>query len=53
VQDSYRRFLEGWFRREFELEGTPLRIEFRSSSNPYVESRARPRAGKARSFPVD
>ena len=56
VQDNYRRYLEGWFRREFGLEGTPLRIEFRSSSNPFVESRERPgrgRAGKARAFPVD
>ena len=39
VQDSYRRYLEGWFRREFALEGTPLRIEFRSSANPFAEAR--------------
>jgi GTP-binding protein len=39
VHDSYRRYLEGWFRREFALEGTPLRIEFRSSTNPFAESR--------------
>jgi GTP-binding protein len=36
VQDSYRRYLEGWFRKEFALEGTPLRIEFRSAANPYA-----------------
>ncbi len=36
VHDSYRRYLEGWFREIFSLRGTPLRIEFRSSANPYV-----------------
>jgi GTP-binding protein len=49
VPDSYRRYLEGWFREQFELQGTPLRIEFRSGINPYV-SRS---AGKGSPFPVD
>jgi GTPase len=35
VPDSYRRYLEGWFREQFDLAGTPLRIEFRTSTNPY------------------
>ena len=37
VTDSYKRYLEGKFRDEFKLRGTPLRIEFRSSKNPYLE----------------
>lgn len=37
VSDSYRRYLEANFRDVFRLEGTPLRIEFRSGRNPYVE----------------
>ena len=37
IPDSYRRYLEGRFRDEFELAGTPLRIEFKSSRNPYVD----------------
>jgi GTP-binding protein len=45
VQDSYRRYLEGWFRREFALDGTPLRIEFRTASNPYHERRGRGASG--------
>jgi GTP-binding protein len=49
VPDSYRRYLEGWFRDQFELQGTPLRIEFRSGINPYVTRRA----GKGSAFPVD
>jgi GTP-binding protein len=39
IAPSYRRYLEGWFRREFSLEGTPLRIEFRTSTNPYAGAR--------------
>jgi GTP-binding protein len=42
IQPAYRRYLEGWFRREFSLAGTPLRIEFRTSTNPY----AGPREGR-------
>ena len=39
VSDAYRRYLEGWLRREFDLQGTPLRIEFRTSTNPYAGAR--------------
>ncbi|RMX07818.1 ribosome biogenesis GTPase Der [Corticibacter populi] len=35
VGHAYQRFLEGWFRKAFKLDGTPLRIEFRTSDNPY------------------
>lgn len=37
VPDSYRRYLETRFRNAFKLDGTPLRIEFKSSNNPYVQ----------------
>jgi len=37
VTDSYKRFLEGRFRDHFKLVGTPLRIEMRSSRNPFDE----------------
>ena len=36
VADSYRRYLEGWFRERLDLTGTPLRIELRSGRNPYA-----------------
>ena len=36
VPDTYRRYLEGQFRDAFELDGTPLRVEFRSGRNPFV-----------------
>ena len=35
VTDSYKRFLEGRFRAHFKLTGTPMRIEMRSSRNPF------------------
>ncbi len=38
IPDSYRRYLEGRFRDAFELAGTPLRIEFKSSYNPYADN---------------
>jgi len=31
----YHRYLESYFRREHDLMGTPIRIEFRTDSNPY------------------
>jgi GTP-binding protein len=37
VSDAYKRFLEGRFRKAFDLVGTPLRIEFKTSDNPYKE----------------
>ena len=37
VTDAYKRFLEGRFRKEFELTGTPLRIEMKTSHNPYAD----------------
>jgi GTP-binding protein len=37
VTESYKRFLEGRFRKEFDLVGTPLRIQMKSASNPYAD----------------
>jgi GTP-binding protein len=39
VPDAYRRYLETRFRNAFDLAGTPLRIEFKSSRNPYVQDK--------------
>jgi GTP-binding protein len=35
VDAQYRRYLEKHFRETFSLVGTPLRIELRSSRNPF------------------
>ncbi|MDD0814912.1 ribosome biogenesis GTPase Der [Curvibacter sp. HBC28] len=37
VTEAYKRFLEGRFRKEFNLVGTPLRIELKTSANPYAD----------------
>jgi GTP-binding protein len=39
ISESYRRYLETRFRDAFELNGTPLRVEFKSSKNPYITKR--------------
>lgn len=37
VTEAYKRFLEGRFRKEFNLVGTPLRIQMKSAANPYAD----------------
>jgi GTP-binding protein len=37
VTEAYKRFLEGRFRKEFNLVGTPLRIEMKTARNPYAD----------------
>ena len=37
VTEAYKRFLEGRFRKEFNLVGTPLRIQMKTSANPYAD----------------
>ncbi len=37
ITDSWKRFLEGRIREHFKLVGTPLRIEMKSSDNPFEE----------------
>ncbi len=35
VPDSYKRYLVSRFRKALNLKGTPIRVEFRSGSNPF------------------
>jgi GTP-binding protein len=39
VPQSYQRYLENTFREVFRLNGTPLRIQFNSSHNPYADQK--------------
>jgi len=43
VPDTYRRYLERFFRDAFQLQGTPLRVEWRAGANPYARRAARRR----------
>jgi len=38
IDASYKRYLEKHFRETFSLTGTPLRIELRSSKNPFKQT---------------
>jgi GTP-binding protein len=38
LPDSYRRYLEKYFREVLKLEGTPVRVELKSSDNPFTEN---------------
>jgi GTP-binding protein len=39
LPQAYRRYLVNAFRKRFDLDGTPVRIEFRSGKNPYAGRR--------------
>ncbi|MBP1474061.1 ribosome biogenesis GTPase Der [Frateuria sp. MAH-13] len=36
IAPAYRRYLEGFFRKRYRLEGTPIRIDFRDGDNPFA-----------------
>jgi GTPase len=36
LAESYRRYLENFFRKRYKLDGTPIRIDFREGENPYA-----------------
>ncbi len=39
VPEAYRRYLANVFRKNFRLDGTPVRVEFRSDENPFKGKR--------------
>lgn len=44
LPNSYKRYLEKVYRKQLKLSGTPIRIEFRTDSNPYAEKELKPAA---------
>lgn len=42
VPDSYKRYLERVFCEAFNLQGTPLRIEFKTGKNPFEGRKPKP-----------
>lgn len=42
ISDSYTRYLTQTFRKAFSLQGTPLRIQYNVSENPYQEAEDKP-----------
>ncbi|MDF0606353.1 ribosome biogenesis GTPase Der [Neisseriaceae bacterium TC5R-5] len=37
IPSSYTRYLEHTFRKVFKLQGTPLRVQYKSSDNPFAK----------------
>ena len=37
IPDSYRRYLERIFNETFQLQGTPLRVQFKQGHNPFAD----------------
>lgn len=37
LTDAYKRYLEGRFRKAFDLMGTPMRVEVKTTANPYAD----------------
>lgn len=37
LPNSYKRYLESFYRKALNLIGTPIRIEFKDAENPYIE----------------
>ena len=52
VPESYRRFLEHTFREVFQLQGTPLQIQFNVSSNPFADKKP-PEQNRRKPKPVE
>ena len=46
LAESYRRYLENFFRKRYKLEGTPIRIDFREGENPYAAKKNVPADGQ-------
>jgi len=50
VPDTYRRYLVNFFQRELRLFGTPVRIDFKTTDNPYshIRNKLTPRQERKR-----
>lgn len=43
ISDAYTRYLTQTFRKAFNLQGTPLRIQYNVSDNPYEQAEDKPK----------
>ena len=39
LSDTYKRYLENFFRKRFKLVGTPVRFVFKEGDNPYKDKK--------------
>jgi len=45
VPESYKRYLANMFREEFDLFATPVAVEFRSDTNPFLKDKPKEKRG--------
>jgi GTPase len=45
VPESYKRYLANMFREEFDLFATPVSVEFRSDTNPFLKDKPKEKRG--------
>ena len=45
VPDAYRRYLANMFRKTFDLFATPVSVEFRSDTNPFLKDKPKEKRG--------
>ncbi|MDA7742285.1 ribosome biogenesis GTPase Der [Francisellaceae bacterium] len=43
LSNAYQRYLMNFFREAFELVGTPIRLELKSSDNPFKDQKIKPK----------
>jgi GTP-binding protein len=50
VPDAYKRYLSNFYQSELKLFGTPVRIDFKGSDNPYkhIRNKLTPRQQRKR-----
>ena len=46
IRDAYTRFLEGVFRKTFQLTGTPLRVQYKQGDNPFADAEEKRKPGE-------
>ncbi len=46
IRDAYTRFLEGVFRKTFQLTGTPLRVQYKQGDNPFADAEDKRKPGE-------
>lgn len=39
LADSYKRYLMNYFRKSLKVMGTPIRIQFKESVNPFADKK--------------
>lgn len=53
MDETYKRYITNKFRRDFGMEGIPIRIEFKASNNPYYDKKTKTVTKREKSDKID